>query len=77
MPRQNTVASELRAIFHQFEQGVFTVRADNRDVRKVNDQLSTAELFSSASPGTFDLRCPWRNQFALQNEPALTVSLND
>jgi hypothetical protein len=77
VPRQNAVASELRAIFHQFEQRVFAVRADDRDVCKVNNQLATSELFSSASPGTFYFRCPGRNQLALQNEPALAMSLNN
>jgi hypothetical protein len=74
---ENVSAGEFRAISHQPEESVLSVRTNEDHVGEIDDQLSTLKLLSGTPPSALHFGSPGRNEFAFYNQLALTVRFND
>lgn len=67
--------AKLRAVSHQLEQRVLPFRANQGNVRKIHDRLSSLQLFCGSLPRSLDFRGARRNQLPFENQPPLPTCL--
>lgn len=74
---EDVSAGESRAISHQPEKDILSIRTNEGHVRQIYNWLAVLKVLHGVPPGSFDLGGPRGNQLAFQHQLALTVRFND
>ncbi len=77
MSSEDAPAGELRALFHQIEDGVFSLAADNGKAAYINNQSAPFQVTASVLPRRAELVYPRLDQPSFHKQLALRPVIDD
>jgi len=71
MSGKNPTAGKLYIFFHQIEDRVFSLVADDGQVTQVDDEFATVQILACISASSAKLHNPWSDEGSLNDQFAL------
>lgn len=67
---ENTTTGKLCSFFHEFQERLFALLANNCSVAQVNDELAPLEILASTAPRSPQFRDPGLNELSFDDQAA-------